>query len=275
MGKIKFILPIFVLVVCANAGNAYNYGKGDPQAQMPAGNSNQQEQSSVERNHFELNIDKEILKDVEEKRADYKGLMDGTYDMDMMAQPIMRPMVSMDSIYVTTKYITTIMFPGDYAVIQAIPSFSSVHFNYSENVITIKPSASFTEGNIFVSMTDGKQNRILTINMRKFTRSLASRNKNKGLYGKNTAFVSTMYTYIDKPNVDNITILEAYTTLFGENCGSKFTRDGAFDVFTYEDIPYYVIRDDKFGTLEFDGVNYRIANEYRAFAEESIEGNNQ
>lgn len=213
-------------------------------------------------NRFKANLDRDVAEDIREKRTAYHKTMRGTYDLNMKMEPIIKPFSTIDEIYITSEFTTTIMFPPDYTVVGAISSAKMPLNKFSSNTLYILPSRDFIEGSLTVSLTSGDQNIVMNIILRRYMNSMANGGDYEIKYANDKQFVSTMIVYRDIPNVDVRTILETYYALKGPSARNNFDEDGNYDVFTYDGIPYYVIRDDKFGEIEWDGINYKISHKY-------------
>lgn len=221
------------------------------------------------KNKIEMNINEDIVNEVEEKRIKYNKVMNQTYNFDLLMTPIIKPFATIENEIITTEYVTTITLPDQYRIISSTPSEPMLLNNFSENIINIKPRKSFIQGNISLTLTNGSENKTMQILLKKYYSKYGKDRGYASKYARDDAFVSTVIVYQDPASATNIEILEAYYSLFGDSCRATFEKDGDFDVFTYEDIPYFVIRDDKFGTIEFEGINFEISHEYREFAEQA------
>jgi len=204
----------------------------------------------IKQNKFELNIDKDEVYDVQMKKDRFNRLMDGTYEVNIMKEISYRPLRSIDQIFLLNKYTTTLKFPEKYKINDAIPSVKLESNSFSKNLLFLKPTMDFREGNIIVSLTDGRKNLVVQILMKKFI---------KGISEKNDTFHSFI-TYVDVPKIKPFKLLEIYFKLYGKNRISFFNKDGKFDIIEYKKIPFYIIRDDKFGNIEYRNVNFRITN---------------
>lgn len=276
MKKIGFSL--FALALSSSfihAGQEYNYNnsKGNSNQKVdlgimyPQNNVTAKSNPQLQKNRFEINIDQSIVNEISQKRTEYIRAINQTQDMIMSNQPIYKPFSAIDNIYVTTSYSTVLMFPRKYKVTKATSAASMMELNHSENTVTFRPTKEFIEGNIVVGLTSKQGNRICVINVMKYSRTALDAKKALNQFDDGADQLSTIIAYIDKPVASNINILNAYLRLNAENCYSTFANDGDFDVFTYKNIAYYVIRDDKFGEIEIDGINYRISTNYTSFGD--------
>lgn len=281
--KLSTVLLCFASTsVLVSAGSSYDYMGRAPQQ---GGNQQQQQQGiyypqdntretatfppAWKEDRFMLNLDKGVAKEVANKMTAYRKTMTMTYDMDMLMKPITKPFRAIDRIYITSEYITTIVFPDRYAIKSVVSSAPLIENRFSSNVVTIKPKRDFVEGNLVVSMTTGDKNTVMTIRLDRYIPGMERDAKNyEAKYAKDKQFVSMMIVYQDKPNYELDEILEAYFKLYGESAVEMFDEDCKFDTMSYKGIPFYIIRDDKFGTIEYNDINFRIANEYVGCGEE-------
>jgi len=275
--KLKLSLATFVLL----AGATFAIGeeefsstlipaKQDERGDRRSSSTNREDPSNKwEKDKIEININEDIVNEVEEKRIKYKKVVSQIYDFDLLMTPIIKPFRAIENEIITTEYITTIQLPDQYKIISATPSETMALNTFSENILTIKPRRTFIQGNISLTITNGTVNKTMQILLKKYYTKYAKNRGYSSKYARNDAFVSTIIVYQEPAAGTDIEILEAYYKLFGETCRTTFGNDGDFDVFTYEEIPYYVIRDDKFGRIEFEGINFNISHEYREFAEQA------
>jgi len=244
--------------------------KHDPRGDRGGTSSGRDDPSKRwQKDKIEININEDIVNEVEEKRIKYKKVVNQIYDFDLLMTPIIKPFRAINNEIVTTEFITTFQLPDQYRIISATPSETMSMLTFSENILTIKPRRTFIQGNISLTITNGTENKTMQVVLKKYYAKYAKNRGYSSKYARNDAFVSTIVVYQEPAAGTDIDILEAYYKLFGETCRTTFEKDGDFDVFTYEEIPYYVIRDDKFGRIEFEGINFNISHEYREFAEQA------
>jgi len=231
-----------------------------PQDMIPKGKEAARQEKSLRmiQNKFELNLDPALVQQIQAKRERYRKMMMRDYRTRVAMSPSKRPFRIQDTIQLSPVYETVIRFPDKYAVKQADSSVPMVTLSYAENILKVKPGNDFLSGNIVVSLSTGDRNVLMQILVKRYTPDYT---------GGESPVLYTMIDYIDRPEEDPVKILQAYFKLNGEKAIDLFDSDGNFDVFTLDGIPYYLIRDDKFGTIEYNGVNFRIAHEAVSFGE--------
>jgi len=204
----------------------------------------------LQQNHFEINIDQDEVETIQKRAIRFKKLIDGTYDVNIMQDIDYRPFRAIDNIFLLTNYQTTIVFPANYRIQKSTASVELQENTISQNILILKPKKDFTEGNVIVSLTDGKKNTVVELILRKFIPK-ASDFKN---------IIHTFIKYVEVPKISDYRMLKIYFKMYGNKRISYFNRDGKFDIIEYKKIPFYIIRDDRFGRIEYKGVNFRIAN---------------
>jgi len=212
---------------------------------------------------FILGMDKEILEEVSNNKDYFKRAMSKTHNMDMLMKPIDKPFHSIDKIYISSEFTTTLVFPSRYSVVS---NFASVPLKTNDryaNIVTVQAGRNFVEGNIVVTLTDKTKNKIVVILLRRYIPGMEKSSEDYAIkYAHTKQFVSSIITYRDLPDVEDDQIIEAMYSLYGDTVKYVFKNDCDFETFMYEGIQFYAMRDDKFGEIEFDEINFRISNKY-------------
>jgi len=267
----KPLLTILLLSAQIVAGNTYNdsssreNGREGSNLMFP---SSDNMSPQYKRNEFEINIDSTVVDEVSKRQVDYVKAVRQTNHILMSQTPIIKPFKSIDNIYITTEYQTVLVFPPKFFIVKAKPSTKFDIKDTNENIMTLLPKRDFIEGNILVTLYSKETGNILTIiNIKKYLPQYFKSKYGKNKYADGATMLSSIIRYVDKPNAEEEEILEAYLLLNGEECNSIFQEDGNFDTFLYQGILYYLTRDDKYGTIEYEGINYRISNNPVVFGE--------
>jgi len=221
----------------------------------------------LKQNAYEMNLDPIIADEVARKKDAYYRSIHQTRNMHMSSTAIRKPFQDIDMVYITTEYQTVFIFPQKYFIQKATASEPLAYNSHTENILTIKPLRNFVEGNIVVALSTGKENKVAIINLRKYLSDEFVHREGSSKFENGEKQLSNMIVYVDKAKASNTEILDAYLSLKGDKCYTTFSKDGAFDTIIYQDTLFYVIRDDKYGTIELDGINYTISTQYRSFGE--------
>ena len=219
---------------------------------------------------FILSMDKEIVKEVSNNKDYFHRAMAKTYDMDMLMKPIRKPFHSIDKIYISSEFTTTLIFPSRYSVVSnfaSVPLKTNTHY---ANAVTVQAGRDFVEGNIVVTLTDKTQNKLAVVMLRRYIPGMENDASEYGIkYANTKQFVSSIITYRDLPKAEDDVLIEAMYDLYGDSVKYVFKRDCDFETFMYDGIQFYAMRDDKFGEIEFDGINFRISNKYISCGEQT------
>jgi len=206
--------------------------------------------NQLKKNHFEIGIDKDEVSYVQKRKQRFQKLLDGTYDANVIQKVSYRPFRAVDNINVMTNYITAIYFPENYKIKKAVSSVDQESIRTSQNVLFIKPKKDYQEGNIFVSLSDGRKNTIVSLVVKKFIANVTR---------EDNIFYSVI-EYVSIPKISDYELLKIYFKLCGKSKIKYFDKDGKTDVIEYKNIPFFITRDDRFGEIEYKGVNFRISN---------------
>ena len=220
---------------------------------------------TILRDRFELNLDIPSTKTVYSRKKRYESAMNGTLDLHILQEPILKPIQNTDMLYVHPKFLTTILFPDSLKITFARASFNPNVFEYSENMIMIQPGKKFDEGNIVVTLTDKNRNYMVNIVLQKFDANMVMYdNYFKRYASKDKTYLSIYYRYILPPKYSKVKLLQYYMKLSGLQKGKdmkrRFPKNGDSDSFVVQGIPFYITRDDKFGDVEFENLSFRITN---------------
>ncbi|MBD3822994.1 MAG: hypothetical protein IE916_00600 [Epsilonproteobacteria bacterium] len=271
----KKSLGLFLVTALAFGANGYNYdqkGAAATSLPLPDNKDKNKDNSNLIRNRFEMDLDKDVAREVTQKRDEFQRTMHRTEGLEMLMTPLEKPFKSIDSLEVTSEFTTTVFFPDRYKITGALPSEELDRLEHSANILTIKPKRNFLEGNIFVALTDGQKNTGMTINLYRHLPNRPNPDAYSSPLAEGNQYISTMIIYIDKPNVPYEEILDAYFTLAECDPSLIFTEDGVFDVLIYQNVPFYIIRDDKFGFISLNDINYRIETKYEGFGGKRFDG---
>lgn len=216
---------------------------------------------------FEMNIDRDVVNRVLKQQRRYQRIINGIHDVAFLQKPITKPFSAVDTIYVTTEYITTIIFPKGLKI-QYADSGEAFDINrFDQNALWFQPKRNFQGTNMVIGLTDGNQNYVVTITIEKYLPGNIVKDNVEERYLSCGEYISTMIRYINPPKIESIDVLKKYFSLFGDNSIKKFRKNGAFDVITIGGMPFYIIRDDRRGDIVYQDVSFRISDRYEQFVE--------
>lgn len=219
--------------------------------------------STLRQNRFEINIDEGMAKTVGSKRIRYQKIMSGTLDINLLQKPLLKPFTTVDSLHLSSTFLSTIVFPERFRVVYAKPSVKMKVAQASQNLVLLQPEEDFINGNIFVSLTDGAKNYFATIMLDIYNPEAVVHDANEGRYLYENDYLSTVVRYIDMPKVSGLDVFKSYTKMHGEKqLLRKFATNGDFDVMTLSGVPFYIVRDDKDGTIDYQGKSFSVTNNY-------------
>jgi hypothetical protein len=265
------LMVVFSVSLFARFPEANSYDANNPQrtssqnigftGQYPYDKRKLSTPPSVQKERFELNLNKNIVEDLQKKVKRKQSLLDGTLDIAVIQKPIYRAMKTIDTLYLHSNFITTIMFPKNIVIKTAGASFSTNEFSFSQNILLLQPTNNARNGNIVFSLSDGKRNYMMTIFVKQYFGKEKCKVEN-GNYKCADDYLATIIKYIQskKLTVDfQLQLLEDYLKLnklkkltIPNNLGYKVLQKGKET--------YYIIRDDEFGTIFKSGLSLTIKN---------------
>lgn len=221
---------------------------------------------ATNKNNFELNADEAIFQKSINSRDRYNKLLNETINLDYMMTPETRPFKTMDMLYVHPNHITTIILPEDIELMTAKASFKTDVFEMNQNSLLLKPNKDFNTGNIVVTATNKGENFIFNIVVRKIENVLVTFDSDYNKYLIENNYLSLVYQYERKNIEDKFEILQKYLSLNkikSYDLDKIFQEDGDYDMLTYRGITYYIIKDEKFGNINYGDINFRIDTKYK------------
>lgn len=275
---ILFFIILPVMLFSADKTISLQYPIKDlPQANTNNNNggysSNNNSSTSMEKaivdetskNNFEMNADETIFQKTINDTDRYNKMLSETLSLEYLMTPEVRPFKSMDTIYIHPNHITTIVLPEDVELKTAKSSFPTELFELNENSILIKPSRAFNTGNIVITATNKKENYLFNILVRKIENSIVSFDNDYNKYLIENNYLSLVYKYERKQIEGKYEILQKYLKL--NNIKSYdldvlFEKEGDYDMLISKGITYYIIRDDRFGYINYGDVNFRVDTKY-------------
>ena len=229
----------------------------------------------IQRNRIEMDTvdNAEYYKESQMKRTQRKMILSEIFDPDVLMQPITRVIRAVDSIGVTPEYITTILFPDKMEIKDAKTSFDAPLFEFNKNLLRFRPNQdTFHAGNMVITLSDGEKNYEMSIQVSRYFQKDCTvegnqyvcwkmkkdwtKSKSSKAYPYAYNNLSLYYKYKNAKILEPMDVISIYEKLKGYPLNLK--RDGDFDVVTYDDISYRIIRDDTFGEIYYRAHKYRV-----------------
>jgi len=246
-----------------NEENQFVVGKDIPYTMSP-------ERNFIKRYRFEIDADKfyYLYDIIRKKMNDRKRILQGDYDISVLMRPSKRLFKSIDHIFLTTNYISQIVMPKEMKITDAVASFPTTLFDFSENELRLRPKKDFASGNIILHVSDGVKNYTVNLLAENYLQKKCEYIKGV-LYCENVRTkttppkykyanesVSLIYQYSKIKPLSDIEAIHLYKTLYGKDLNIK--RNGDFVAFDYKGISYFIYRNDKFGNVFYKGKRYIV-----------------
>lgn len=216
---------------------------------------------------FEMNIDRDAANKVLKQQRRYERIINGIHDVAFLQRPITKPLSAVDTIHVTSEYITTVVFPKGFKIQYAETGVSFSINKFDQNVYWFQPNRNFQGTSAVIGLTDGNSNYIVNLTIEKYLPGDIVKDNVEGRYLSCGEYISTMIRYVTPPKINTVDVLKKYFSLFGEKSIKKFKANGAFDVMTIGGMPFYIIRDDNRGDVVYENVSFRVSDRYEQFVE--------
>ncbi|WP_152633050.1 hypothetical protein [Aliarcobacter butzleri] len=271
--SISLKYPIKDLPMGNVSSNPQNQGGGG-YSNSTQNNNNSREINVYEetyKNNFEMNADEAIFQNTINSRDKFNKLLSETLNIDYMMTPEVRPFKTTDTIFVHPHHITTIVLPVDIELKVAKASFPTDVFDLNENSILIKPGREFHTGNIVVTATNKNENFIFNILIKKIETSFVHFDSDYNKYLIEDNYLSLIYQYERKNLDDKFNVLQNYlktNNIKSDDLSRIFTNEGDYDMLMFKGVTYYIIKDSRFGNINYGDVDFRVDTKY-TFAESS------
>lgn len=216
---------------------------------------------------FEMRIDRDIANRALKQQRRYERIVSGVHDVAFLQKPIVKPFSAVDTIHVTTEYSTILVFPKGLVIQYALSGETFAINHHDQNVYTFQPNRDFQGTNVVIGLTNGKQNYVVSIQVEKYLPGDIVKDNVEERYLTCGEYISTMINYVNPPSIRPVDVLKRYFALFGEKAIKNFKKNGSFDVITIQGMPFYIIRDDRKGEIDYKDVSFRVSSRYEQFAE--------
>jgi hypothetical protein len=222
----------------------------------------------LQQDEYEMNIERGVANKALKQQRRYERIVSGIHDVALLQKPITKPFSAVDTIHVTAEYLTTIVFPSEYRVQYVQSGTALAVSNFDQNVYTLLPNRDFQSTSLAIGLSDGNNNTVVNIIVEKYLPGDIVKDNVEGRLLSCGEYISTMIRYINPPKIKDVDVLKHYLALYGEKSLKNFKKNGSFDVITIAGMPFYVIRDDKLGTIDYSNISFRISNRYEQFVDE-------
>ena len=192
----------------------------------------------VKKDRFEMSVDKDKIDLVKFKEKRFRELLDGTYDLSILQNPVFKVLKTVDTLYLHPNYTTLLILPKGYEITYGHSSFETRLFKISNNIISVQPMRKFQDGNMIFYLTNKTNNFVISINVREYFKNLKCINT-YGNYKCADEYFSTIYQYYDEPKLsldDRLEILKKAKIKYGD----------------------YILRSKINVNIEFNGAIYQI-----------------
>lgn len=205
-------------------------------------NNSLEELTDLKKNQFYLNLDKEKIKEVQDKDKEIQEAFDGFSQKEINYKPMIRPISSMDSISLHPYFTTTLLLPSGSIIAHIDSSVPMAVLKYENNAIMIRPNSNFRVANLTIIYKLEDKNQVLNI--------LAT------FYEKNKELdkLNLVYAYSNIQKLDDLEVINAYIR---EN-GKFPTKKHSY--IQINDVTYRIVEDDKYGNIFVNQKKYRVDN---------------
>jgi len=257
----NFLLACMITIISFSISlNAEMNRKPSPyefNGDIPFDKSKLNQPKVVQKNRFEMNLNPNEVYQIRKKIEKKKNILDGVYKVNIMQNPIFKPLKTITTVYLHPNFISTLIFPKKYKI-NSKPqvSFPVKVFEYDSNTIRIRPSEDTTQGNIVLSLTDGIKNYSLTIFYKRYIPNINC-TKDANNKCRNTALATVIKFVAGTPYYNPFKIIEEYMLLHNIK-KLNIDKNLGYVTLSKGDETYYIIRDDEFGTIYKDGMLLKV-----------------
>lgn len=244
----KFIVYCLVISHCFAANYNSNQQQADDfltkgETKVPLSDKPEDVQvpNDLKIKKFFLNTPTEQIKEVQQKSIEQQKTFDGFDDSVVNKKPEIRPLSSMDEIFVHPYFTTTVLLPVGSVISYAESSLPTNVFRYDENAIIFQPQKNAVIGNITVFYTLDGKNKNLNLIIKLYGKEILAGNK-----------INITYSYRDVKKLDPLDVINIYVKEYGK------LPDKPYNYVYIDDIVYRIVKDDVNGKIMFNGNKYRV-----------------
>ena len=213
---------------------------------VPELNKNQNRKNDeiqdLKNNQFYLGLDKNKVKEVQQKDKINKHVLDKFDNISINQKPVVKSISSQDAIALHPYFTTTLLLPKGSVVSYATGKMFQ-DIKHSQNMVTVDIPNDFDRGNLVIVYTLANKNRVLNVMAKRFDKKEIRRE-----------VLNTMYSYRLQPDLSDLEVLQAYVKEYRKYPTKKYS-------YLYVgDITYRIVQDNTYGTVFFKGKKYRVEN---------------
>lgn len=264
---------VLLLLLCANfafakfpESNSYNNANQNDgtigfTGEYPYDKSKLDTPKDVQKKRFMLKPNPKIVKKLRKDLERRKNILDGTLDIAILQKPIIKPLKTIDTLYLHSNFITTIIFPKSLTITKAGASFETREFSHSQNTLLLQPTNNARNGNIVISLSDGKKNYMMTIFVKQYFPEDNCEVKGEN-YKCSNDYLATIIKYKKERKLTmdfKLQLLQDYLNLHGIKKLS-IPKNLDYLVLKKNEKTYYIVRDDEFGNIYKSGLSLTIKN---------------
>lgn len=242
--KIYIFIALISINLNANPLEPKNFVAPTEQelVQNQAQGGKQEDLSDLKENEFFLNLKEEEIEDIRNKNDNIQQAFDGFSQKEINYKPVIRPIVSMDSISLHPYFTFSLLLPAGSVISHVDSSQAMAVLKFENNAVMIRPNSDFKVANFTILYKLGEKNHILNI--------LAT------LYKKNEELdkLNLVYSYENVQKIDDLKVIEAYIR---ENNGMPKQK---YSYIQIDDISYRIVEDNEYGNIFINNKKYRVDN---------------
>jgi len=212
---------------------------------------------------YELNINSLTAKRVFNRMHRYKSIMNNTYDLKLLLKPLIEPLANVNVVYLHPNFITTLIFPKSFIIQSADAGIPLAKFSFSQNLLQIMPKRGDDIGNMVITCYDlaTHTNKVFNFVLKPYVLRNLKIDNDYGMYATDEgSFFSFTIKYVEKIKVNPVKVLEKYVEIFGlKHFNKVFNKNGNYDALLINNVPVYIIRDDKQGNIYYFNKKFRIS----------------
>lgn len=258
MKKIIFLLITFSILFSQEENGQPNVGFDGT---YPFDKSKLSNPPMVNKNRFELSIDSNVVNKTQRDIEKRESMLDGTLNLSVLQKPLTRVLKTIDTLYLHPSYLTTIIMPKQTRINTALASFTTKEFSYNENVLILQPSLDARNGNVILSLSDGKNNYMITLFIKHYFPELNCKEAGSNYKCMND-YLTTTIKYVAQEKLTTIKkfeIIEEYLKISKKE-KIEIVENLSFVTLQKNGVTYYIIRDDEFGDISKSGISLTIKN---------------
>lgn len=210
----------------------------------------------VQETRFDLNVNPNKINLIRKKLVNSRNIIDGINGINLLQNPLYKPLHTVSTIYLFPNFITTIIFPVQFHISSKPQvSFPCSVFEYDNNTIRIRPKANSRMGNITLNLSNGHRNYSIDIYYKRYLPNIKCEIKKNG--NCKNVYLATVIKYTMSKKLNPFVVIADYKKL--HNIAKiKIKKNLGYLMFSKGGQTYYIIRDDQFGTIYTDGLALRV-----------------